>query len=266
MQTREASLMKLMNMRSIWNSLTLVLCFVALPVLSRGQAATPEHWGYDGRVDPKHWSKLNPEYALCGTGHIQSPINITNAKVEDLPPLQFNYNAVPLSIVDNGHTVMVNYAPGSTMTVGDKTYTLKQFHFHHPSENHIQGKKYDLEAHLVHADADGHNAVVAILFKIGDTPSPLLDTLWKNISPEKEKVVEVPSISIDVKDLLPSSTGYYTYAGSLTTPPCTEGVTWYVFKTPVSISKAQVEAFAKLYKHDNRFIEPTNQRDIRESQ
>ena len=254
-----------MNTRSIWKRLSLVLCLVALPVLSRAQASTAEHWGYDGKVGPKHWNKLNPEYALCGTGHIQSPINIANAKKEDLPPLQFNYNSVPLSIVDNGHTVMVNYAPGSTMTVSNTTYTLKQFHFHHPSENHINGKRYDLEAHLVHADADGHTAVIAILFTKGDTPSPLLDTLWKNIPPEKEKVADVASVSIDVKDLLPSSTAYYTYAGSLTTPPCTEGVTWYVFKTPASISKAQVEGFAKLYKHDNRFIEPTNQRDIRES-
>lgn len=254
-----------MNIRSIWRGLSLLLCFAMLPVLSRAQATTHEHWGYDGKDSPEHWSKLNPEYAACGTGHTQSPINIANAKREDLPALQFNYNAVPLSIVNNGHTIMVNYSPGSTLTVGDKTYTLQQFHFHHPSENHINGKKYDLEAHLVHTDANGNIAVVAILFKEGNTPSPLLDTLWNNVSPEKAKVVEVSSVSINVKDLLPSSIGYYTYAGSLTTPPCTEGVTWYVFKMPVSISKAQVEAFSKLYKHDNRPIEPTNQREILES-
>ena len=254
-----------MRIRSSRKYLSLVLCFVTLPVLSRAQASTPEHWGYDGKDNPGHWSKLNPEYAACGTGHIQSPINITHAKLKDLPPLQFNYKAVPLSIVNNGHTIMVNYAPGSSFTVGDKTYALKQFHFHHPSENHVNGKRYDLEAHLVHADTDGHNAVVAILFKEGDTPSPLLDTLWNNIPPDKEKVLEVSSLSIDVKDLPPSSTGYYTYPGSLTTPPCTEGVTWYVLKMPVSISRAQLEVFSKLYKHDNRPIEPTNQRDILES-
>ena len=254
-----------MMIRSICKCFSLLFCLLALPILAGAQASTPEPWGYDGKDNPKHWSELNPQYAACGTGHTQSPINITNAKREDLPPLQFNYNAVPLSIINNGHTVMVNYAPGSTLTVGDKTYSLQQFHFHHPSENHINGTKYDLEAHLVHADASGHTAVVAILFKIGDTPSPMLDTLWKNVSPEKEKVVEVSSVSINVKDLLPLSTGYYTYAGSLTTPPCTEGVTWYVFKTSVSISKAQVDAFAKFYKHHNRPIEPTNHRDIRES-
>jgi carbonic anhydrase len=172
---------------------------------------------------------------------------------------------VPLSIVDNGHTIMVNYAPGSTLTVGDKIYTLKQFHFHHPSEEHVNGKKYDLVAHLVHADADGHLAVVAILFKRHSTPAPLLDTLWKNLSAEKGRVVEVSSVSINARDLLPPTTGYYTFAGSLTTPPCTEGVTWYVLKTPVDVSEPQLDAFAKIYKHDNRPIQPTNQREVLES-
>jgi carbonic anhydrase len=243
----------------------LVLGLAVLPFAARTQEPAHPHWSYDGKEDPKHWGTLNPEFAACSQGHTQSPINIANAKKADLPALQFNYNAVPLSIVDNGHTVMVNYAAGSTVTVGDKTYALKQFHFHHPSEEHVNGKKFDLVAHLVHTDENGHNAVVAILFKEGTAPSPLLDTLWKNIPPQKEKVVEVSVVSINVKELLPAERGYYTFAGSLTTPPCTEGVTWYVLKTPQSISKAQVEAFSKLYKHDNRPIQPTNQREILET-
>lgn len=172
---------------------------------------------------------------------------------------------MPLSIIDNGHTIMVNYAPGSTLTVGDKIYTLKQFHFHHPSEEHVNGKKYDLVVHLVHADADGHLAVVAIFFKRDSTPALLLDTLWKNLPAEKGRVVEVSSVSINAKDLLPPTVGYYTFAGSLTTPPCTEGVTWYVLKTPVDISEPQLGVFAKIYKHDNRPIQPTNQREVLES-
>ncbi len=254
-----------MKIRWSWKALTFVLC-LALPLIA-GRAQEPDHphWGYDGATDPKHWSKLNPEYVACSQGHAQSPINIANAKKADLPALHFNYSAVPLSIVDNGHTVMVNYALGSTVTVGNKTYSLKQFHFHHPSEEHVNGKRFDLVAHLVHSDADGHLAVVAILFEEETTPSPLLDTLWKYIPTEKEKVVEIASVSINVMDLLPSTTGYYTFAGSLTTPPCTEGVTWYVLKTPETISKAQVDAFSKLYKHDNRPIQPTNQREILET-
>lgn len=243
----------------------LVISFAILPAFALAQVPDHPYWSYSGPEGPKDWGKVAPEFATCSIGHAQSPINIEGAKKADLPELKFTYNAVPLSIVDNGHTVMVNYAPGSTVTIGDKTYTLKQFHFHHPSEEQVNGKKYDLVAHLVHADADGKLAVVAVLFKEGATPSPLLDTLWKNISPEKEKVVEVPSVSIDVKDLLPSNAGYYTFAGSLTTPPCSEGVTWYVLKTSVSVSKAQIEAFAKIYKHNARPIQPTNQREILES-
>ena len=136
-----------------------------------------------------------------------------------------DYKAVPLAIVDNGHTVEIMYAAGSTLTVGGHTYTLKQFHFHHPSEEHVDGKVYPLVAHLVHSDAAGHTAVVAVLFDLG-AANPLLDTMWKNIPAEKEKEVDVASISINAADLLPADHGYFTYMGSLTTPPCTEGVTW----------------------------------------
>ena len=251
--------------RSTCRALVFSLAGTLLPALLHAQSSTHTHWSYEGKEDPKHWGELDPAYAPCSTGQIQSPINIAHARQVNLPPLQFNYSAVPLSIVDNGHTIMVNYAPGSTLTVGDKIYTLKQFHFHHPSEEHVNGQTYDLVAHLVHADPDGHLAVVAILFKTDSTPAPLLDTLWKNLSAEKGKVVEISSVSINAKDLLPPSAGYYTFVGSLTTPPCTEGVTWYVLKTPVDISGPQLDVFAKIYKHDSRPIQPTNQRVVLES-
>src|SRR6516164_11856275 len=134
----------------------------------------------------------------------------------------------------SGHTVQVNYAPGSTLTVGDKTYVLKQFHFHHPSEEHINGQGYDMVAHLVHADADGHLAVVAVLLKKGPS-NPFLNTVWTNIPKEKEKAVDVSGVSLNVNDLLPADHGYFTFAGSLTTPPCSEGVTWYVLKNQSSL-------------------------------
>jgi carbonic anhydrase len=251
--------------RSTRKALFISLTCALVPALLHAQSSTPPHWSYEGEEDPKHWGKLDPAYAACSSGHIQSPINIAHARQADLPPLQFSYSTVPLSIVDNGHTIMVNYAPGSTLTVGDRIYTLKQFHFHHPSEEHVNGKKYDLVAHLVHADPDGHLAVVAILFRRDSTPAPLFDILWQNLSSEKGKVVEASSVSINAKDLLPPTTGYYTFAGSLTTPPCTEGVTWYVFKTPVDISGSQLEFFAKRYNHDNRPIQPTNHRVVLES-
>jgi carbonic anhydrase len=240
------------------------LCVLAVPALSVAQETHAPHWSYRIPNDPKHWAELDPGFSACATGHHQSPIDIKNAQKADLPTLKFDYNAVPLSIVDNGHTVMVNYAPGSTLTVGDKVYKLVQFHFHHPSEEHINGKRYDMVAHLVHSDADGHLAVVSVLFKRGPANS-LLGTLWKDVPVEKEKVASPADVSINVKDLLPTDVGYYTFSGSLTTPPCTEGVTWYVLKASATLSPQQLASFAKLYPADNRPIQPTYQREILET-
>ena len=242
--------------------LLLAMCISSLPALA-AQEAKP-HWSYSGSTSPSHWGGLGSAYAACSTGHAQSPINIQDAKKSDLPALKMNYASVPLNIVDNGHTVQINYPAGSTLTVGDKTYTLKQFHFHHPAEEEIHGKKYDLVAHLVHADADGHLAVVAVLFNKGAGNS-LFDTLWKNVPTEKEKPMDVQSVSVNAKDLLPADTGYYTFAGSLTAPPCSEGVTWYVLKTSTTISAGQLAAFEKLYPHNARPIQPANGREILES-
>lgn len=243
------------------------VCFVPglalLATLANAQEAKP-HWSYKGEGDPAQWGKLDPGYAVCGLGKTQSPIDIKGATPADLPALKMDYQAVPLNIIDNGHTIQVNYAPGSTLTVGDHVYTLKQFHFHHPSEEHVNGKKYDLVAHLVHADADGHLAVVAILFAKG-AANPLLDTIWKNIPTEKEKAMDVAGTTINVKDLLPSNLGYFTYAGSLTTPPCSEGVTWFVLKSTDTLSGEEIAAFAKHYPLNARPIQPTNGREIKES-
>jgi carbonic anhydrase len=158
-----------------------VLGVTLSPTCTFGQKAT--EWTYKGAEGPSVWGKLDPAFATCAVGNTQSPIDIKNAKKSDLPALKFDYKTVPLNIIDNGHTVQVNYAPGSTLTVGDKTYVLKQFHFHHPSEEHINGQGYDMVAHLVHADADGHLAVVAVLLKKGPSNS-FLNTVWTNIPKE----------------------------------------------------------------------------------
>ncbi len=244
--------------------LAAAFCIALAPALSRAQESHTPHWSYEGQEDPKHWGSLDPAFATCKVGHNQSPIDIRHAKPADLPELKFDYKAVPLSIINNGHTIMINYAPGSTLTVGNKTYTLKQFHFHHPSEEHIHGKGFDMVGHLVHADADGHLAVVAILFKAG-VPNPLLEALWKNIPSEKDKTVEISAVSINVEDLMPSQHGYYTYSGSLTTPPCTEGVAWYILKSASSLSDEQLATITKLYPHDNRPTQKLNHREVLES-
>ena len=238
-----------------------VLGVALSPTCAFGQRA---EWTYKGPEGPSYWGKLDPAFATCAVGHAQSPIDIKDAKKSDLPPLKFDYKAVPLNIIDNGHTVQVNYAPGSTLTVGDKTYVLKQFHFHHPSEEHINGQGYDMVAHLVHADAGGHLAVVAVLLKKGPS-NPFLNTVWTNIPKEKEKAVDVSGVSLNVNDLLPADHGYFTFAGSLTTPPCSEGVTWYVLKNQSSLSAEQLQAFAKIYPLNARPIQASNNREILET-
>jgi carbonic anhydrase len=237
--------------------------FAILPILPTAARAqqSKAHWSYTGEENPAKWGELDSTYATCSTGKTQSPINITSPKPADLPALQFKYNAVPLNIIDNGHTIQVNYPNGSTLTVGDKTYTLKQFHFHHPSEEHVNGKAFDLVAHLVHADADGHLAVVAVLLKSGASNS-FLEPIWKNFPVEKEKVVDNASVSVNVANVLPANHAYYTFPGSLTTPPCSEGVTWYVLKSPVQVSLAQIAAFAKLYPMNARPIQSLNGREL----
>ncbi len=242
----------------------LSIVLLGIPALGVAQDAKPPEWSYSGKEGPKDWAKLGPAYAECALGKTESPIDIQAAATADLPALGLNYQPVPLSIIDNGHTVEVIYPAGSTLQVADKTYTLKQFHFHHPSENHIDGKVYPLEAHLVHTDATGHTAVVAVLFQLG-APNPRLDTLWKNIPADKERQADVPATSINVADLLPADRGYFTFMGSLTTPPCTEDVAWYVLKAHSTISKAQLDEFRKLYPHNARPIEPTNGRPIQET-
>jgi len=222
------------------------------------------HWAYDGKDGPEKWATLDPAYSECKVGHHQSPIDIRHAQKADLPPIQFDYAPSLLTIVDNGHTVMVNYEPGSFITVGDHRYQLTQFHFHHPSEEHINGKVFDMEVHLVHEDASGNTAVVAVLMKAGKV-NPALEAMWDHLPKEKDKVATIEGVLVNAADLLPVNRGYYTYLGSLTTPPCTEPVTWFVLKTPEEISSGEVEVFARLYPHDTRPTQKLEGRAIRES-
>jgi carbonic anhydrase len=222
------------------------------------------HWAYEGKEGPAEWGKLDSTYSTCSLGHAQSPIDIKGARSADLPALKFNYKAVPLNIIDNGHTIQINYAAGSTLTVGDKIYSLQQIHFHHPSEEQINGHASDMVAHLVHSDSEGHLAVVAVLLKKGAENS-LLTTLWKNIPSQKEKAVDVAGVQVDITNLLPTDRGYYTFAGSLTTPPCSEGVTWFVLKQQSSISANEIAAFAKIYPKNARPIQPLNGRMLLET-
>lgn len=227
-------------------------------------AQHPEHWGYGDQDGPNHWGDLNPEFAECKTGRHQSPIDIRNPRSADLPAIRFDYKPSPLHIIDNGHTVMINYAAGSSMMVGDKRYALKQFHFHRPSEETINGKGFEMSVHMVHADQNGNLAVIAILLKEGEQ-STLLRVLWNNLPQQREKEERFDSIQVDASGLLPSDRSYYTFPGSLTTPPCTENVTWFVLKHTLTASSAQIQQFSELYRNNARPTQPLNHRIVLES-
>jgi carbonic anhydrase len=241
-----------------------ICCTLPLVGLARAQHH-PEHaWDYSDTLGPSHWGDLKPEFATCKTGHRQSPIDIRNPQPVDLPPITFDYKPSTLHIIDNGHTIMVNYQPGSSISVGGKKYDLKQFHFHRPSEEKINGKGYAMVVHLVHADQDGKLAVVAVLLEEGKD-NPLVRELWNDLPKEKEKEEFLNNVEIDATRILPADRGYYTFSGSLTTPPCSEDVTWFVLKTPVTVSAAEIEQFSKLYRNDARPTQPLYNRVVLES-
>jgi carbonic anhydrase len=247
---------------SVW--LAAFLAFPAPIQAQKRSSGDHAHWSYSGAEGPEQWGDLEPDYATCKSGSRQSPIDIEGARAADLPDVHFDYQVSPLRIINNGHTIQINYDPGSTITIGDKQYSLVQFHFHHPSEEKIAGKQYDLVAHLVHKDAQGNLAVVAILFQSGQT-NPFLDLLWKYVPKEIGKEVVNKKVNLNVADLLPADHSYYTFAGSLTTPPCSEGVSWYVLKNVVELSPGEISTFAKWYPMNARPIQPTNGREILES-
>lgn len=229
------------------------------------QTHSSEHsWDYSEERGPGHWGDLKPEFSLCKNGLNQSPIDISNPQPADLPSIQFDYHPSSLHIIDNGHTIQVNYAAGSSITVDGSTFALKQFHFHRPSEEKLNGKSYDMVVHLVHQNAAGNLAVVAVLLTQA-TDNALLRQLWAHLPNEKEKEETRDDIQIDVNALLPAERGYYSFKGSLTTPPCSEGVTWYVLKQPVAVSARQIAEFSKIYPHNARPTQPLNGRVVLES-
>ena len=221
------------------------------------------HWGYEGAGAPGNWAKLDPEYALCGNGKRQSPIDIRDGIQVDLEPIQFDYKPANFRVSDNGHAIQVTLMGGSVSVLGQR-YILKQFHFHKPSEEVINGKSYDMVAHLVHQSDQGKLAVVAVLFERGNE-NPVMQTVWNNLPLEKGDDVTPPSQTIDPMRLLPEQRGYFTYMGSLTTPPCTEGVLWMVLKQPVPVSAEQIAIFSRLYNNNARPIQNSGGRLIKES-
>jgi carbonic anhydrase len=241
-----------------------VFAFALVVVAASSAAAEKDkNWAYSGANGPTKWAKLDKGFATCGTGQLQSPIDIPDAHARkgDLPPLLFNYKPSPLKIADDGHTIQVNSGSDSWVSIEGKRYELVEFHFRKPSEHKIGGKGQEMEVQLVHKDKDGKLAIVAVLLD-QTKENALIKTIWNNLPQTRDKESVVPDVQINPLGLLPQNKEYYAFKGSLTTPPCTEGVSWYVLKTPGQISADQVARFGRIYPANARPVQPLNDRDI----
>ena len=225
------------------------------------------HWSYEGDTGPQAWGKLKPDFSLCTIGKRQSPINIEDNATLQGPaePLQFHYRASGASVVNNGHTIQVDMLGENFITVRGSDYKLVQLHFHHPSEERVNFKSFAMVAHLVHKNADGQLAVVAVLLEPG-AANPVINTVWTYMPLDAGDRVRMPAELLDPSGLLPQDQRYYQFLGSLTTPPCTEGVLWMVLKTPSAISREQIKLFSQLFPNNARPLQPLNNRPVREAQ
>lgn len=228
---------------------------------TKGAPPAP-HWTYEGEEGPAHWAELSPDFHACGDGHAQTPIDVNSryAETVGLDDVLFHYHPVAGKVVNNGHTVQATLGAGNAIEVDGGYYELLQFHEHSPSEHRLDGKSFPLELHLVHSDATGHLAVVGVFVTPGPA-NPALEPFLAAMSPKvaAEKPLAAP---YDPAALLPAHHDVYRYTGSLTTPPCTEGVRWIVMATPVTASEEQIERIRALYEHNARPIQALNGRMV----
>ncbi len=233
-------------------------------VVTKAHAQSSHSWSYTGQTGPAHWGDLSEKYSTCQSGKNQSPINIDSDAIEaDLPAVKFKYNMLtPKNIVNTGHSIQVNMWSGGSINVDNQNFDLKQFHFHTPSENTINGKHAPLEAHFVHLNKAGDIAVVAMLFEPGASDRTLA-ALVKSMPNNKGETNKLDSKVLKHMEGEFKSSEYFRFNGSLTTPPCTEGVRWIVMRKPMGISDSQLLAFQKALKQPNsRPVQPLNARIV----
>lgn len=223
------------------------------------------HWGYSGEDGPAHWGDLASEFNTCSRGAQQSPIDISDVDVfrAEAGALTFDYRPTPLRIINNGHTIQVNYEPGSTLTLRSQTYQIVQFHFHAPSEHARNGKLSDMELHIVHQSAAKELVVVGVLLEHG-SESAAIEPIWRAIPSETGHEKTIAGTTVNAASLLPSSRSYFEYMGSLTTPPCAEGVRWLVLTTPMQLSQEQITNFRKVIPMNARPVQKLNWRFVLE--
>ncbi len=235
----------------------------ACPICARLARADEVHWSYEGENGPANWGKLSADFRSCSIGLQQTPIDITGATQGKLAGIDPAFRPMPLRILNNGHTIQVNCDPGSATIIDGRPYELLQFHFHHPSEHLLAGKKFELECHFVHRSGQGNLAVLGVFLKPG-AANTALAPIWAAM-PKLEGPEQSAGVTIDPAALLPREHGFFRYIGSLTTPPCTESIIWSVFRDPIELSAEQVKQFAALFPMNARPIQPLNQRTLTEA-
>ncbi|NSY41585.1 carbonic anhydrase [Leisingera sp. ANG59] len=238
----------------------LAACPICAAAAQTAMAGTGNEWGYDGESGPENWADLSEDYHVCGAGRQQSPIDLTDATRADVDTVTTRWRSVSnFEVVNNGHTLQANFPKGSVSIVNDKPYDLLQFHFHHQSEHTVDGEHYPMEAHFVHKSADGDLLVLGVFLEEGQE-NEVLAPIWA-AAPASKGSARV-SATIHPQDLLPQSSKHFTYAGSLTTPPCSEIVTWVVYEEIVPASDQQIAEFAEIFPHNNRPLQQLNRRRL----
>jgi carbonic anhydrase len=247
-----------MNRRHALKALAgLALC----PVCARaGLAAEGPHWGYSGSSGPDHWGSLGAASRTCSVGTQQSPLDISATVTAQLPKLDIAWGKAADTIVNNGHTIQLNFGDGGHLTVGGERYKLVQFHFHRPSEHKIGGKSFPMEVHFVHAAPSGALGVIGVLMAAGRS-NPVFGKVVATMPAKPGPGVKADA-AIDPNGLLPAGRSYYAYAGSLTTPPCSETVAWMLLAEPVEVADADIAAFARLYPMNARPAQKLNRRFV----
>ena len=236
--------------------LILLLSWLAATTAAASEAV---HWGYEGEVGPTYWGDLSQDFAACSQGREQSPVDIPATAPVNAAGLRFNYQPSSLNIVNNGHAIQVNYDQGSNLEIGGATYPLVQFHLHSLSEHTLNGAYTPMELHLVHKDASGHVAVIGVMIVEG-AQNLAYEPILAHMPAEEGESQVISGTTINAGELLPANRGYYRYNGSLTTPPCTEGVIWFVMAAPVELSTEQIAAFQSIYNTNYRPVQPLNER------
>ncbi len=235
-------------------------------------SATPAHvhWGYEGADGPQAWGSLDPKFVACAEGQSQSPIDLDAKGAGEHPPMATKYGGAELRIVhhahlasdvNTGHSIQVNFAGGDTLVLGNDRYALAQFHFHSPSEHTVQGVSFPMEMHLVHKAADGRLAVVGVFIAEG-AHNAAFDPIWRNLPQQQGVEQHLEDVEFDIEALLPKNRSAYRYEGSLTTPPCSEGLAWSVCTEPIQLSAEQIATFRKVMHGNNRPVQPLHGRSV----